>query len=282
MGDDGSAGVYRTGRGRLALRGVVDWAYDLDAVLRRSKARVDRLVWTTPRRRVLVIGVYGPAQVDTMRAACSELLTSRHDVDIWLGSSSGDDWAIPELTRVAGMSGGRTENLNALWRAWGEENHGAPDWTLLLDDDVRLPRRFLDRFLALCEHFELKIAQPAMLRRSHASWPVTRRQRASLVRETRFVETGPCVVFAREAAARLLPQPHSGYGWGLDRHWPVVAEHQGWRMGVVDATPFLHERPPATGSRSAERELFERFLASHPHIQPEEARTLRTHRRLDV
>ena len=44
------------------------------------------------------------------------------------------------------------------------------DWLLLVDDDVALPRGFLDRLLFLAERFDLDLAQPAHRHRSHAAW----------------------------------------------------------------------------------------------------------------
>ena len=42
------------------------------------------------------------------------------------------------------------------------------DWTLVVDDDVELPTRFLDRFLGVCEHLSLALAQPAQTLASQA------------------------------------------------------------------------------------------------------------------
>ena len=78
---------------------------------------------------------------------------------------------------------GQFENLNALLAEHPPEGH---DWLLVLDDDVALPRGFLDTFLFLAERFELRLAQPAHRHRSHAAWEVTRRRPAAVVRETRI------------------------------------------------------------------------------------------------
>ena len=266
---------------RLLVRRGVDAAYDLDSALRRVGRRLDRLAEQTPRRHVLALGVYRePAD---LAAACLELLSSRHTVQLWLGSMSDPAPLLAEHTRVTRMRGGKPENINSLWADWRSQRFPRPDWVLIIDDDIRLPRHFLDRFLALCERFELSLAQPAQSRRSHAAWPVTRRQPGSLVRETRFVEVGPVTAFRKEAVARLLPMPPLRYGWGLDQHWAAVAELARWRIGVVDVTPVRHERQAIAKTYSqskagAEREL---FLAEHSHLTRSEANvTLQIHRRL--
>ncbi|HMJ04079.1 MAG TPA: hypothetical protein VK506_14150, partial [Conexibacter sp.] len=186
------------------------------------------------RRRVLAIGIErdGPNLMDAARA---ELARSRHDVEI----------------AVSGIDGrGKFENLNALLEA---HPLGERDWLLVLDDDVALPPGFLDRFLFLAERFELKLAQPAHRRRSHAAWRVTHRRGGSVVRETGFVEIGPVSAFHRDTFETLLPFPQLRAGWGLDSHWAALARERGWRIGVVDATPIRHVmRPIADSYRRAD------------------------------
>ena len=50
------------------------------------------------------------------------------------------------------------------------------DWLLLVDDDVILPRGFLDRFVLVAERFGFELAQPAHAFASHAAWEITRRR----------------------------------------------------------------------------------------------------------
>jgi hypothetical protein len=218
-----------------------------------------------PRRlRVLAIGVEREDRANLMDAARAELRRSRHDVEV---ATSG----------VGGR--GKFENLNALLAAHSLD---ARDWLLVLDDDVALPRGFLDRFLFLAERFELKLAQPAHRRRSHAAWRVTRRRGGSVVRETRFVEIGPVCAFHRDTFATLLPYPQLQAGWGLDSHWAALAHERGWRIGVVDATPIRHVLRPIADSyrRTDAMAEAQAFLAERPYVTAAEAhRTLATHAR---
>ena len=112
---------------------------------------------------------------------------------------------------------------------------------IVIDDDVDLPPRFLDRMLALCERLALDLAQPAQTMRSHAAWRVTRRRPWSLARRTQYVEIGPVTLFRRAVAQELMPFPELRFGWGLDNHWGALARERGWRLGVVDALPVRHE-----------------------------------------
>jgi hypothetical protein len=156
------------------------------------------------------------------------------------------------------------------------------DWLLVIDDDVALPAGFLDQFLFLAERFELSIAQPAHRAYSHAAWRVTRRRRASVVRETAFVEIGPVVAFHRRTFETLLPFPPLKAGWGLDAHWSALAAQKGWRIGIVDATAIEHALRPVAASYDASEAVAEarEFLAERPHITTAEAQKTRERHRV--
>jgi hypothetical protein len=267
--------------------GPVDWASGESGIVggirqgvrtRVEDALLDARRWTTgeplrlaraarrepPRRRVLAIGIEREDRPNLMAAARAELTRSRHDVEV---ATSG----------VGGR--GKFENLNLLLDA---HSLAACDWLLVLDDDVALPRGFLDDFVFLAERYEFKLAQPAHRRRSHAAWRVTRRRAASVVRETGFVEIGPVCAFHRDTFETLLPYPQLQAGWGLDSHWAALARQHGWRIGVVDATPIRHVmRPIADSYRRADAVAeAQAFLAERPYVTAAEAqRTLATHSR---
>jgi hypothetical protein len=222
--------------------------------------------------------VYRPGSL--LADAVPALASERHETRIVLGSMAETDPRLGDQTVATGLSGGKFENLNRLLAA--ARGHD-PDWTLLIDDDVELPDRFLDRFVALCEAFDLQLAQPAQTLRSHSAWKVVRRRPASLVRETRFVEIGPVTGFRREAAAELLPFPQLRFGWGLDLHWAAVAAERGWRLGVVDALPVRHETATvASGySRADAVDEARRFLADRPYLASSAAgEVVAVHRRV--
>jgi hypothetical protein len=169
--------------------------------------------------------------------------------------------------------------------ALGGAGSGAPagtpfDRLLIVDDDVALPPRFLDRFVALCEAADLDLAQPAHRRHGHAAWEVTRREPATVWRETTFVEIGPVTMLSRRAADVLLPFPAgTGMGWGLDAHWAAVAAEHGWRLGIVDALPVDHTAAPAGSGYDREVALAdaEALLADRPHLPRWEVRTIARH-----
>ena len=266
-----------TGPRRRVKRALGERAYQMLARATLTGARIDRLARRQEPRSVLVVGAYRPESL--LPGAIERLRSPRHEVRFVLGTTDSPDPELAEYTVAAGLGGGKFENLNKLLTAVTESDF---DWILAVDDDLRLPPRFLDRFLALCERFRLDLAQPAQTLRSHSAWRVTRRRPVSLVRETRFVEIGPLTAFGRRTAAELLPFPELRFGWGLDLHWGALAAERGWRLGVVDATPVRHESATVASSyrrSDAEAEAAE-FLADRPYLPAGRAdEVLATHRR---
>ena len=247
------SGVSGTVRGprRLSLR-AADALLDLEAAARVR--RLDRAARATvARRRVLVLGIERPGRL--MGAARIELHRTRHEV---------------AMHTIAMGDSGKFEHLNALLAA-----HPAAgfDWLLVVDDDVVLPRRFLDRFLHCAEEAGLVLAQPAHRLHSHAAWGVTRRRPGGAVRESRFAEIGPVTAFAAASFDTLLPFPPLRMGWGLDAHWAALARERAWPVGIVDATPVLHTTPVGGGYARADAVAeATAFLAARPYVTREEAR----------
>jgi hypothetical protein len=258
-----SSGAHGTVAGkRGALRHLTDRGLDAWLSLSGTRRRIRRLAGRTPTRDVLVASVYSP-ESRWIGPTLDELRASRQRVRVVSGSTD-------ELT------GGKFENVNELLA--GQE---PADWTIVVDDDVCLPRNFLDCFIALAEAYEFELAQPAQTLASHAAWASARRVPFSVARRTNFVEIGPVTAFSRTAASALLPFPQVKMGWGLDLHWAALAEERGWKLGVIDALPVRHEERRVGGSYSSEEATAEaqRFLADKPYLQAADAgRTLEEHR----
>jgi hypothetical protein len=258
---------------RGSLRRAADAA--LDRWLRASGTlrAIDAAAARIPQRDVLVASIYRPDGA-TLAAALPALRSDRHGVRLALGSTGA---ATLPGTSADHMAGGKFENLNALI------GDARPDWILVVDDDVVLPERFLDRIVALAELFDLAVAQPAQGLASHAAWRVARRRPRSLLRETRFVEIGPVTLFRRDAGRELMPFPPLRYGWGIDLAWAATALERGWRLGIADALAVRHEAAPVGSVYSTEAAIEEarEFLSTRPYLSSSAAQeTLVTHRRL--
>lgn len=227
----------------------------LDVAALPARRRIDRGARGGPRRAIHVVAVDRPGSA--LGAALAELARSRHDVRLHPGPLRA---GTGKFARVAELLAAHPP--------------GDADWLLVLDDDVVLPRGFLDRFVACAEAADLRLAQPAHRLHSHAAWPVTRRSLdpRSAVRETRFVEIGPVTAFRADTLEVLLPFPALRMGWGLDVHWGAVAREHGWRVGVVDATPVLHLAPVAEDyDREGAAGEARAFLAGRAYVTRGEA-----------
>jgi hypothetical protein len=260
-----SSGQHGTVAGkRGTLRRITDRGLDVWLGVSGTRRQIARLADRSPQRDVLVAAIYGP-ESRCIGPALDELRSSRHRVHVVSGSTEE-------------LPGGKFENVTALLA--GEE---AADWTIVVDDDVVLPRKFLDGFIALAEAFDFQLAQPAQTLASHAAWASARRVPFSVARRTNFVEIGPVTAFSRAAAAALLPFPKLKMGWGLDLHWGAVAEERGWKLGVIDALPVRHEWRPVGGSYSTGDATAEaqQFLAERPYLHATDAgKTLEEHRKV--
>jgi GT2 family glycosyltransferase len=258
----GSSGMV-VGPRATAKALAADTAIDALLAVSLRRRRLRSAVRRVPRRRVLVLAIERTDTPNLLAAARRELESSGHDVT-FAHTDAGDR--------------GRFENLNALLASHPARGH---DWLLVVDDDVELPRGFLDVFIFFAERFGLMLAQPAHRRNSHAGWEVTRRQPATVVRETAFVEIGPVVAFHHSTFDELLPFPDLRVGWGLDLHWSAVAQREGWRIGVVDATPIRHGLRLTASSydRGDAVDEARRFLRDRPYTKAIDARrTLAKHR----
>ncbi len=276
--DDFLSGASGTVGGVDAIcRGMRDEAVNAWELASGRRLRLDLAARRSPpRRRVLVLCVERPEHRALAQGIRSELLRSRHRVELHFGEP-GDLGKFENLNRML------AERAGEVGRAGEEGGPTIPDhdWLLLIDDDILLPRGFLDRFLFLAERFSLDLAQPAHRLRSHAAWSVTRRRPFSVVRETSFVEIGPVTAFSRRTFSALLPFPPLRMGWGLDAHWAALAREHEWRCGVLDAVSIRHRAAPAASAYSREAALAEAraFLAERPYLPAGEIqRTLNSHR----
>ena len=197
-----------------------------------------------PRRRVHVVGVVRPEHLRTVARL-------RRELDALAATTSRCTSSRPR------PDAGKWANINA---ALAAAPVGDADWLLIVDDDVILPRGFLDRFLAAAEAFGLELAQPAHAFASHAAWDVTRRRPGALARRTRFVEIGPVTALSAAAARELLPFPDLRMGWGLDGAWSALAA----RARLADRDRRRHARPPPAPRRRAPTRATPRWPRPRP------------------
>ena len=257
--DDFLSGTSGNVEGARALiaRGR-DAVADVRSLVTGRSRRLRARARSAPRRRVLALAVERTDVRSLLSAASAELRRSRHEV---------------ELAVIEPESRGKFENLNLLLAG---RDLTAYDWVLVLDDDVVLPRGFLDAFLQAAEDQAMRIAQPAHRFHSHAAWAVTRRRPGVTSRTTSFVEIGPVTAFHSDTFQALLPFPDLRMGWGLDTHWAALARDRDWPIGIVDATAIGHTLRPAASTYPRDEAVAEarRFLQGRDYVSRDEVRTL--------
>jgi hypothetical protein len=132
-------------------------------------------------------------------------------------------------------AGSKFQNLRHAYRTWPAlfESYEA---VLVMDDDVRIAPRSIDRLFRIREQFDLWVLQPAFHPRGKVSHPITRVRPGAFLRYTNFVEM-TCPLFRRdklELFLRAYDGELVGYGmdwWFLD----VLGEDLRGRVAVVDA-----------------------------------------------
>ena len=269
---DFAPSAYEFTRGDRIRRYTLDLALDAFHTAAGIRRRLDRLAAATPICDVVILSVYSKNETGSrITEAAASLSHTRHRVRFAYGSRDAEaDPRLRQETIATGLDGLLFENLNRLLEIGSGEP--PPRWTIVHGSDVGFPRRWLDRFIALCESFDFAIAGPANTRRSYTSYALTQRSLRWLVRDTGFVESGPVFAFRQDAAAELLPFPSDlGQGWGVDFYWPYLAQQRRWRMGIIDVTPIEHVGRPPGGSYSAQRaaESGREWLQRNPYVPVE-------------
>jgi len=202
-----------------------------------------------PAARTLVIGVYLANRRNTVEDIVARLSESqRHRVDQrWIALGGPPPSAAVEAVTVERVETPipKFELVNAVL---ARERLSRYEYVLLVDDDVVLPRSFIDHFIALQRHFGFALAQPARTSRSFIDHPIVEQQLGSVARRTLFVEIGPVVSFHRSIFDLVFPfDLTSAMGWGYENVWSAQVRRRKLSMGIIDAVPVDHSlRPPVT------------------------------------
>ena len=225
---------------------------------------------------VLIAGIYLADQPNNSRELIKEFkLSTCHNVVQRWGAIAADPSINTDLPFTTLISAEKIPKTALINRLIGDAVEF--EWLILCDDDIEVEPGFLDRFLNLSEKYNFSISQPARTLDSFIDHPIVQVLPGITARQTRFVEIGPLVCMHRDAITHLLPfKETDGMGWGLDMVWPVIAERQRLRMGIVDATPIAHRmRPPAGGyNRDGAVAEMTWTLANREHLAPEDAFTV--------
>lgn len=230
------------------------------------------------RARVLILGIYLADRPNTVNHLVRAFSSARHVevVQRWAALAGA-----PPDAAVAAVTVQRLDAFRPKFALLNEllVRHGWSgfDYILFCDDDIVVPRGFLDAFLSYQVHCDFALAQPARSRTSYADRKFVRAIPGVRARRTRFVEIGPLFSVRADFAPLILPFDEvSPMGWGYDFVWPVNAERAGLRLGVVDAAAVDHSlraQASAYSSSDAGRAMAA-YLQRNPHLTKQEAFTV--------
>jgi hypothetical protein len=164
----------------------------------------------------------------------------------------------------------RPKLINSLLQ---DQNLASFDYVMLVDDDITLPRGFVDDYIAMHRRLGFALSQPARTFNSYINFPITKRVPGLLGRQTHFVEGGPVVCIGKELFEDLLPLDESApNSYGADLTWPPIVEGRGLSMGVIDCVPVDHSLRPAATTYQLQPtiEAMGRYLSTRAHVRESE------------
>jgi hypothetical protein len=226
-------------------------------------------------KRVLIIGVYLPSIANNAIQISTELRRSdQWLVDLRWATVGGGGVPSPlgDLTLLEIPD--RLPKFAILNRLLSGVDLKDYRFLVVVDDDIELPPRFLDRFLAYQSAYDLTLCQPARTHDSYIDHHFVAQLLGVAARQTRFVEIGPVFSISHEGFDVLLPFDEAApMGWGLDFTWPAQLESRGYRLGIIDATPVRHalRKPVTTYDYDVTNQAMKRFLAGHAHLSHADA-----------
>lgn len=120
------------------------------------------------------------------------------------------------------------------------ERLDASDVIFIVDDDIVMDGRSLERMFEIFDEFDLWLAQPAYLPGSQIRWPITERDPSTLLRFTNFVEYGVTAFRTSKLPEVIDLFAESRAGWGLDMLFSQRLGDPTDRIAIIDDAPCLH------------------------------------------
>jgi hypothetical protein len=169
--------------------------------------------------------------------------------------------------RLQNQKAPRPKLINSLLQ---DQDLAAFDYIVLVDDDITLPRGFIDDYIAMHRRLGFALSQPARTFNSYINFQITKRVPGLLGRQTQFVEGGPVVCISKELFGDLLPLDESApNSYGADLTWPPIVQGRGFAMGVIDCVPVDHSLRSAATTYELQPtiEAMARYLSTRAHVR---------------
>jgi hypothetical protein len=183
----------------------------------------------TPRRRFLVFSSAGD------RANLHRWLHGRRIFDLWITYYGAHRDRYAESADIyCARKGSKFQNLKDAYDRWPDIVRSY-DAVLVLDDDILISARRINRLFEIQQQLDLWVVQPAFSPLGRITIPITRVQWRCDIRYTNFVEM-TCPLFRRDkldAFMAVYDPVLTGYGtdwWFLD----VLGPDLSGRVAVID------------------------------------------------
>jgi hypothetical protein len=161
----------------------------------------------------------------------------------------------------------KTTKFVAVARIMKEQVKTHHDYVLIIDDDVKLPRSYFDRYFQVARGLGLILSQSALTLDSAGFHRFCYQIDGAIAHLVSFVEIGPVTCFERRIIP-FLSLEGSPMGWGLDFVWARICRDNRWPMGVIDLVPVQHTlREVAKGyDKKNESLLMNEYLSKTRHM----------------
>ena len=228
----------------------------------------------TSPKNVLVLGIYLANTLNTVSDIISVFNESKTHrvVQKWVALNGSPPDAKTAAATVKTISG-RVPKFQIINEILYGEDLSRYDYIILCDDDVVLPKYFVDSFIAMQSLLGFAIAQPARTIKSYIDHPIVEQHIGVHARQTYFVEIGPVISFHRSACDFIFPfDLTSPMGWGYENVWAYEALQRNLKMGIIDGVCVDHSiRKPVANYEwdQADKER-SAYLNKYNHLPLEE------------
>jgi hypothetical protein len=237
-------------------------------ILKRSlKIRLPKSFPKPQNLRILAICCYmadRPSLVEDLIKSVEESKYAQIDLVITNNTNASPSAVVKPYIKYI-MS--KTPKFVAVARIMKEQVRPYHDYVIIIDDDVKLPTAFFDRYFQVARGLGLILSQPALTLDSLGFHRFCYQIDEAIAHLVSFVEIGPVTCFERRIIP-LLRLDGSPMGWGLDFVWSRICQDKHWPMGVIDLVSVQHTlREVAKGyDKKNESLLMDEYLSKTRHF----------------
>lgn len=249
--------------------GIQDY-FQKKIVKRSLQIRLPRSFPQQQRSRVLAICCYmadRPNLVNLLVESVEETKLTKIDFVISNNTSAPPCNAARPYVKY---SMPRTPKYHAISKIIKEQFKPIHDYVIIIDDDVRFPPNFFDKYFKIVKGLGLILSQPALTRDSYGQEPSSccLHVKGAIAHLVSFIEIGPVTCFEKRILPLLPFEGDSPMGWGLDFVWARICRDRRWPMGIVDLVPVQHNLREVAKNYDKKREtaLMRAYLSRTPHV----------------